>query len=142
MHYSDQNIPIGLTIEPGNINDQTHFKLTYRQLSGRLREGSLVIFDKGANSVANTAMIRADNLQYMTAKKLNKSDDMIIAQLFISLVRFEIPELKHTSTKFIKKSLSDLTVTVDLWMRKTKKYIHSNFDPINTMILRYNWTIS
>ena len=284
------NIPIGLTIEPGNLNDQTHFKLTYRQLSGRLREGSLVIFDKGANSVANTAMIRADNLQYMTAKKLNKSDDTIIAQfeeyhpeivdaesdirgikiekpnsinyfffskklqkeqlesrarkvvrqikeakeiqesidknkalpkrfrinnllidvdysiqtklvelteddavklleekfingregffclkssknltltealltyrkkdsiekifhslkneieikplrvwtdnsiygaliigfiaqLFVSLIRFEIPELKHMSTKFIKKSLSNLTVTVDLWMRKTK----------------------
>ena len=65
-----------------------------------------------------------------------------IAQLFVSLIRFEIPELKHTSTKFIKKSLSNLTVTVDLWMRKTKKYIYSNFEPINTMILRYNWTIS
>ena len=43
-----------------------------------------------------------------------------IAQLFVSLIRFEIPELKHMSTKFIKKSLSNLTVTVDLWMRKTK----------------------
>jgi len=65
-----------------------------------------------------------------------------IAQLFVSLIKFEIPELRHTSTKFIKKSLSNLTVTVDLWMRKTKKYIYSNFEPINTMILRYNWTIS
>ncbi len=306
------NIPIGLTVEPGNLNDQSHFKKTYQQLNGRLREGSLVIFDKGANSVANTAMIRADNLQYITAKKLNKSDDTIIAkfeeyhpemidaetgvrgikiekpsstnyfffseklqkeqlesrarkvvrqikeakeiqdsidknkalpkrfrinnllidvdysiqtklvelteddaiklledkfingregffclkssknltltealltyrkkdsiekifnslkneieikplrvwtdnsiygaiiigfvaQLFISLVRFEIPELKHTSTKFIKKSLSDLTVTVNSWMQKAKTYIHSNFDAINTMILQHNWVIS
>jgi transposase len=39
----------------------------------------LVIFDKGANSVANTQMILADNLQYITGKKLNKSDDKIIA---------------------------------------------------------------
>lgn len=62
------NIPIGMTVEPGNINDTTHFKKTYGQLSGRLKEGSLVIFDKGANSVHNVAMIRADNLQYMTAK--------------------------------------------------------------------------
>ena len=67
-----------MTIEPGNLNDQTHFKKTYRQSSNRLREGSLVIFDKGANSVANTQMIRADNLQYITGKKLNKSDDKII----------------------------------------------------------------
>ncbi|MBP2144567.1 transposase [Methanofollis sp. W23] len=74
------NIPIGMTIEPGNLNDQSHFKKTHRQSSGRLRERSLVIFDKGANSVANTRMIRADNLQYITGKKLNKSDDKIIAE--------------------------------------------------------------
>ena len=305
------NIPIGLTIEPGNLNDQSHFKKTYQQLIGRLKEGSLIIFDKGANSIANTAMIRAENMQYLTAKKLNKSDDKIIAkfeeyhpevidaetgvrgikiekpnsinyfffskklqkeqlesrarkvvrqikeakdiqesidknkalpkrfrinnllidvdysvqtklvelteddavklleekfingregffclkssknltltealltyrkkdsiekifnslkneieikplrvwtdnsiygaliigfiaQLFVSLIRFEIPELKHTSTKFIKKSLSDLTVTVDSWKRKTKKWIYSNFDAINTMILGHNWGI-
>jgi transposase len=306
------NVPIGMTIEPGNLNDQTHFKKTYRQSRDRLREGSLVIFDKGANSVANTQMIRADHLQYITGKKLNKSDDKIIAafetyhpqvvdaesgirgiiiekpnstnylyfskklqkeqlesrarkvvreiqeakaiqesidkkkslpkrfrinnllvdvdysiqtkllelseedavklleekfitgregffclksskkltltealltyrkkdsiekifnslkneieikplrvwtdnsiygaliigfiaQLFVSLIRFEIPELKHTSTKFIKQALLNLTVTIDSWMRKTKKYIHSNFDAINTMILRHNWPIS
>lgn len=62
-----------------------------------------------------------------------------IAQLFISLIRFEIPELKRTSTKFIKKSLLNLTVTVDSWMRKTKKVIYSNFDPINKLILYHNW---
>jgi len=306
------NIPIGLTIEPGNLNDQMHFKKTYSQMSGRLKEGSLVIFDKGANSITNTAMIRAENMQYLTAKKLNKSDDKIIAkfeeylpeiidaetgvqgikiekpnsinyfffskklqkeqlesrarkvvrqikeareiqdsidknkalpkrfrinnllidvdysiqtklvelteddavtlledkfingregffclkssknltltealltyrkkdsiekifhslkneieikplrvwtdnsiygaiiigfiaQLFISLVRFEIPELKHISTKFIKKSLTDLTVTVDSWKQKTKKWIYSNFDAINMRILGHNWGIS
>lgn len=69
-----------MTIEPGNLNDQTHFKKTYRQSRNWLREGSLVIFDKGANSVANTQMIRADTLQYITEKKLNKSDDKIIAE--------------------------------------------------------------
>lgn len=72
------NIPIGMTIEPGNLNDQSHFKKTYQQSNSCLREGSLVIFDKGANSVTNTQMIRADNLQYITGKKLNKSDDKII----------------------------------------------------------------
>ena len=65
-----------------------------------------------------------------------------IAQLFISLVRFEIPELKHISTKFIKKSLTDLTVTVDSWKQKTKKWIYSNFDAINMRILGHNWGIS
>ena len=303
------NVPIGLTVEPGNTNDQNHFEKTYRQVRDRLKEDSLVIFDKGANSITNTAMIRADNMQYITSKKLNTSDDGIIsgfekyspvmidaekgirgvkflkpnsvnylffskklqkeqlesrarkivrqiheakdiqksidlgkklpkrfrinnvlidveystqtrlielseeeavklleeniitgregffclksskdltlaealltyrkkdsiekifnslkneieikplrvwtdnsiygaliigfiAQLFVSLVRYEIPELKHISTKFIKKSLSNLTVTVDSWERMAKKYVYSNFDAINSMILRLNW---
>jgi transposase len=306
------NIPIGLTIEPGNTNDQKHFKKTYIQVKDRLKRDSLVIFDKGANSIANTTMIRADNLQYLTSKKLNKSDDRIIsrfdkynpitidvekgikgikiekpnsinylffskklqteqlesrarkilkqmreakaiqksidhgkklptqfrinnllidveytvqtklmelsedeavklleeniitgregffcikssknltlaealqtyrkkdsiekifhslkneivikplrvwsdnsiygaiiigyiAQLFVSLMRYEISELKHISTKFIKKSLSNLTVTVDSWGRKVKTYVYSNFDAINTLVLRPNWGVS
>jgi len=306
------NIPIGLTIEPGNTNDQKHFKKTYIQVKDRLKRDSLVIFDKGANSIANTTLIRADNLQYLTSKKLNKSDDRIIsrfdkynpitidvekgikgikiekpnsinylffskklqteqlesrarkilkqmreakaiqksidhgkklptqfrinnllidveytvqtklmelsedeavklleeniitgregffcikssknltlaealqtyrkkdsiekifhslkneivikplrvwsdnsiygaiiigyiAQLFVSLMRYEISELKHISTKFIKKSLSNLTVTVDSWGRKVKTYVYSNFDAINTLVLRPNWGVS
>lgn len=73
------HVPIGMTIEPGNLNDQMHFKKTYRQSRDRLRNDSLVVFDKRANSITNTHMIRADNLQYITGKKLNKSDDKIIA---------------------------------------------------------------
>jgi len=34
-----------------------------------------------------------------------------IAQLFISLMRYEFEDLKHISTKFIKKSLKNLTLT-------------------------------
>jgi len=41
-----------------------------------------------------------------------------IPPVFISLIRFEIPELKYTSTKFIKMALSNLTVTIDSWMGK------------------------
>ena len=32
------NIPIGFTVEQGNVNDQTHFKKTYQQISKRLRK--------------------------------------------------------------------------------------------------------
>jgi hypothetical protein len=39
-----------------------------------------VIFDTGANRIADTMLIRADNLQYLTGKKLNKSNDKIIAE--------------------------------------------------------------
>lgn len=69
------NIPYGLTVNPGNMNDQNHFKDTYKQVRPHLREGSLVVFDKGANSKASLETIQADKMKYLTAKKLNKSDD-------------------------------------------------------------------
>ncbi|VVB50853.1 Uncharacterised protein [uncultured archaeon] len=61
-----------------------------------------------------------------------------LAQLFISLIRYEIKELKNTSTKFIKNSLMNLTVTVNFEVNKSKKYIFANFDGINKQILVQN----
>ncbi|MFO7991431.1 MAG: IS1634 family transposase, partial [Thermoplasmata archaeon] len=58
-----------------------------------------------------------------------------LAQLFISLIRFENEELKHTSPKFIKISLMNLTVTVEFKKSGKKRYIFSNFNPISQVIL-------
>jgi transposase len=306
------NVPIGITVEKGNLNDQKHFRKTYQQVRGRLKQQSLVVFDKGAHSIENTALIRADEMHYLTARKLNTSDDKkiatfwdlsieavdekdgiyglktikpsstnymyfskklqkeqldskarkvmrqlqearaiqdsidrnkklpkrfrinnvlvdvkyslqtklmeldeqdaiklleeklitgregffclkssenltlkealqtyrkkdsiekiinslkneieikplrvwtdasiygaiiigFIAQLFISLMRYEFNELKHKSTKFIKNSLLNLTVTVDFKGNRSKKYIYANFDSINSLILRQKWVKS
>ncbi len=65
-----------------------------------------------------------------------------IAQLFISLIRYEIKELKNTSTKFIINSLMNLTVTVNFIINRSKKYIYANFDPINRLILIQNQGIT
>jgi len=69
------NIPIGMTIKEGNVNDMKHFKDTYSQVKPFLKEGSLVTFDKGANSIENLDLISNDKLKYLTLKKLNKCDD-------------------------------------------------------------------
>ena len=61
-----------------------------------------------------------------------------IAQLFVSLIRYEFKKLKNISTKFIKNSLMNLTVTVKFIKNETKKYIFANFDPINKLILVQN----
>ncbi len=302
------NIPIGITVNKGNLNDMKHFPDTYNQIKDRLKPGSLITFDKGANSKKNIDLILADKMKYLTSKKLNKSDDKrikkfdkskaelvdaekgiygikfvkpsstdyfyfsenlqkdqlksrarkalqklkeakeiqksidnkkqlpkrfrinnvlidvdysyqtkleelsddealkllekviingregffcikssedltlqqalqtyrkkdsiekifnslkneieikpvrvwtddsiygaliigFLAQLFISLTRYEIKELKTTSTKFIKNSLMNLTVTVNFRINKPKKYIYANFDPINRLILIQN----
>ena len=69
------NIPIGMTIMPGNTNDQTHFLKTFRQVKPCLRQGSLLTFDKGGQSKSNLDAILASKMKYMSAKKLNRSDE-------------------------------------------------------------------
>jgi transposase len=58
-----------------------------------------------------------------------------LAQLIISQIRDEKEELRHTSIKFIPKSMMNLTVTVEFEKGKKRRYIYSNFDPINLVIL-------
>jgi len=72
------NIPIGVTVKAGNVNDMTHFKSTFLQSQKCLKKGSLIIFDKGADSISNLDTIEALGHDYLTAKKFNKSDDKIL----------------------------------------------------------------
>ena len=76
------NIPIGLTIAPGNLNDQNHFQMTFDQVKCRMRNGSLAIFDKGANSRNNLNNVIVSKMNYLSAKKLNKSDDELIKEFW------------------------------------------------------------
>ena len=69
------NIPIGMTIREGNVNDQIHFKDTFLQVRDKLKEGSLIVFDKGPNTKENVNLVIAAKMKYLSAKKLNISDD-------------------------------------------------------------------
>lgn len=71
------DVPIGLTVEAGNMNDQMHMKATYGQVKRLLAPGSLVVFDRGANDKSNLDRIELDDNDYLTAKKLNVSDDAV-----------------------------------------------------------------
>ena len=72
------NIPIGITVNRGNVLDLQHFPDTYNQVKNRLEKGSLIVFDKGANTVDNIKLIQEDKMKYLTSMKLNTSDDKII----------------------------------------------------------------
>ncbi|MFH1511436.1 MAG: transposase, partial [Candidatus Woesearchaeota archaeon] len=69
------NIPIGLTVQSGNINDQKHFKTTFEQVCSVIKEGSKIVFDKGGQSKDNLELVLAHKMKYLSAKKLNLSDD-------------------------------------------------------------------
>jgi len=74
------NIPIGLTIKPGNLNDMKHFKATFDQIKRKLQDDSLIVYDRGGNSKENNDSVIAEKMKYLTGKKLNKSDDKRIKE--------------------------------------------------------------
>ncbi|MEE8402137.1 MAG: IS1634 family transposase [Candidatus Hydrothermarchaeaceae archaeon] len=69
------NVPIGMTVREGNVNDQIHFGDTFGQVKDRLREGSMVTLDKGGNRKENLDRIENSKLKFLTARQLNKSDE-------------------------------------------------------------------
>ena len=69
------NVPIGMTVREGNVHDQIHFDDTFDQVKDRLREGSIVVIDQGANRKENLDRIEHSKLKYVTARQINKSDE-------------------------------------------------------------------
>jgi transposase len=69
------NIPIGMTVREGNINDQVHFTDTFNQVKDRLKAGSIVVMDQGANRKQNLDLIENCKLSYVTSRQLNTSDE-------------------------------------------------------------------
>jgi len=85
-------IPIGLTVRAGNLNDQKHFKSTFEQVCPVLRDGSMIVFDKGSQSKDNIDLVFAHKMKYLSAKKLNLSDDKRIKSFVPSIRNCVDPE--------------------------------------------------
>jgi transposase len=101
------NVPIGLTVNRGNVCDVRHFTDTYGQVRGMLRKGSRIIFDKGAHSKENVDFILADKMKYLTSKKLNTSDDLRIKEFSKCRAELVDPEDKVYGIKYVKPSSID-----------------------------------
>lgn len=117
------NIPIGLTVKPGNVNDITHFADTYNQVREKLKPGSLITFDKGGDSKTNTDLILADKMKYLTAKKLNKSDDNRIKRFDKTKTELVNPGNRIWGVKFEKPHSTDyfyLSETLEKQQIETK----------------------
>ena len=101
------NVPVGLTVNKGNLHDTKHFVDTYQQIKRKLKSDSLVIFDKGAHSKENLNLILADKMKYLTAKKLNTSDDKRIKEFDKSKAELVDAEKGIYGIKFVKPSSID-----------------------------------
>ena len=58
-----------------------------------------------------------------------------LAQLFVSLARFEVLQAKHMATKFILNSLKKLTLTTMKLKNGSLRSVYSNFDDLNLELL-------
>lgn len=96
------NIPIGITVNRGNVLDLQHFPDTYNQVKSYLKIGSLIVFDKGANTVDNIKQIQEDKMTYLTSMKLNKSDDKIIEKFDLETAQLIDPEKSIYGIKIVK----------------------------------------
>lgn len=66
------NIPSGLTIQKGNVQDKKHFKFMLKAVKHLLKEGSLLIFDCGGNTEKNKEKIKKLKFNYLTLKPKKK----------------------------------------------------------------------
>jgi transposase len=53
----ESGMPVGLTVNPGNILDKTHFKDTFEQIYLLLSKDTMIVFDNGANTPENAKML-------------------------------------------------------------------------------------
>jgi transposase len=74
----DSGMPVGLTVNPGNILDVTHFDDTMKQILPLLPEDAMIVFDNGAYSKDNAKMLDSDGLGFVTRLQLNASDDAFV----------------------------------------------------------------
>ncbi|MCQ2071205.1 MAG: IS1634 family transposase [archaeon] len=71
----DSGMPVGLTVNAGNILDVSHFEDTFEQIRPLLPEDALIVFDNGAYSRKNSALLDEAGIGFVTRQQLNASDD-------------------------------------------------------------------
>ncbi|HEY9245451.1 MAG TPA: IS1634 family transposase [Candidatus Methanoperedens sp.] len=116
------NVPVGLTVNKGNLHDTKHFIDTYQQIRRKLKPDSLIIFDKGAHSKENLNLILADKMKYLTAKKLNTSDDKRIKEFDKSKAELVDADKRIYGIKYIKPSSIDYFYFSETLQKDQLKY--------------------
>jgi transposase len=71
-------MPMGLTMNPGNVLDVTHFDDTMRQMMPLLPKDAMVVFDNGAYSRDNAKLLDSSGLGFVTRLQLNTTDDRFV----------------------------------------------------------------
>lgn len=74
----ETGMPVGLTVNPGNTMDVTHFDDTFQQVLPLLPKDAMIVFDNGAYSKNNAKLLDSLNFGFVTRLQLNASDDAFV----------------------------------------------------------------
>jgi transposase len=74
------NVPFVLTTQKGNVASKTHFKPSFLRAVKHLKEESLIIIDRGANTKQNKDLMREKLMHYLTARILSGKDNDLLSQ--------------------------------------------------------------
>jgi len=72
------NIPIHMTVSPGNSPDCVQFMEMIEDLSGYLDEGSTAVMDAAGEDKDIASLLTSKGMKYLVRKKMNESDDLLI----------------------------------------------------------------
>ena len=74
----ESGMPVGLTVNAGNILDVTHFEDTFGQIRHLLPDDAMIVFDNGVYSRNNSALLDKEGVGFVTRLQLNASDDKFV----------------------------------------------------------------
>jgi transposase len=72
------NIPIHMTVSPGNSPDCVQFIEMIDDLSQYLNDGSTIVMDAAGDAKDVTDLMASKGMKYLVRKKMNESDDIVI----------------------------------------------------------------
>jgi len=75
---SDPGMPVGLSVMPGNVLDVTHFRESFSLIRPLLPENAMIVFDNGAYSRENAALLDSEGFGFVTRLQMNASDDAFV----------------------------------------------------------------
>jgi hypothetical protein len=81
-------------------------RFTYGQVRRFLEPGSSVVFNRGANDKTNLNRIELDGNDYLTAKKLNSSDDAVFQTFSEKLKRDHLKSRRRKAERLFAEAVA------------------------------------
>src|SRR3989344_4555318 len=117
------DIPVGLTIQKGNVCDKQHFNFMLKTVKKVLEKKSLLIFDCGGNTKKNKEKIIELGFNFLTLKAKQRNTYRKYISLFLKQIKYSFisPDLKKDQTIKREKKFQKALLKGDKIISKINK---------------------